>query len=185
MTFSVGSKYYTEDEEYRALRACKENFECFYPIMYFCLKTGARFGEMASLAWTDVNFSAKTVSISRSYDDVSRTVKATKNGKERTIPLSTGTHELLAVLRLTELSKNNYIFLDPQSRSIAGLHSTCNGFLDDINKVCEINKHITMHGLRHTFATVSKLLGHSSPNTTMRYLHTNEKTKQNAIDLLG
>ena len=56
-----------------------------------------------------------------------------------------------------------------------------NTYLSELAEVCEINKHITMHLGRHTFATavtlsngvpietVSKMLGHSSIKTTQIY----------------
>lgn len=56
-----------------------------------------------------------------------------------------------------------------------------NSYLSEIAELCEINKHITMHLGRHTFATtvtltngvpietVSKMLGHTSLKTTQIY----------------
>ena len=56
-----------------------------------------------------------------------------------------------------------------------------NSYLDEIAQLCEINKHVTMHLGRHTFATtvtltngvpietVSKMLGHTSLKTTQIY----------------
>ena len=56
-----------------------------------------------------------------------------------------------------------------------------NEYLDEIATLCNIDKHITFHGLRHTFATtitlsqgvpiesVSKMLGHKSIRTTQIY----------------
>lgn len=60
-----------------------------------------------------------------------------------------------------------------------------------------VNKIYGLHSLRHSFATlminqkganisaVSKILGHASTSVTInRYVHTNEKDKRNAIELL-
>lgn len=55
-----------------------------------------------------------------------------------------------------------------------------NRYLKEIAEICKINKHLTMHGLRHTYATlclsqgvslknVSKMLGHASVKMTERY----------------
>ena len=56
-----------------------------------------------------------------------------------------------------------------------------NGYLKEIADICEINKNLTMHLARHTFATtvtlangvpietVSKMLGHTSIKTTQIY----------------
>lgn len=62
-------------------------------------------------------------------------------------------------------------------------------------KKAEIEKHITWHCARHSFATnliyydqdvtiVSKLLGHSSLKHTMRYTHIAEELKRNAVNSL-
>lgn len=56
-----------------------------------------------------------------------------------------------------------------------------NEYLDEIATLCNIDKHITFHTARHTFATtitlsqgvpiesVSKMLGHKSIRTTQIY----------------
>lgn len=56
-----------------------------------------------------------------------------------------------------------------------------NGYLKEIADICGIKKHLCTHTARHTFATtvtlthgvsieaVSKMLGHSSINTTKQY----------------
>ena len=61
-----------------------------------------------------------------------------------------------------------------------------NTYLSEIEELCEINKHITMHLGRHTFATtvtltngvpietVSKMLGHTSIKTTQIYSKVND-----------
>lgn len=59
-----------------------------------------------------------------------------------------------------------------------------------------INKHITWHCARHSFAvnildngadikTVSSLMGHASLKMTEKYLHVVDSRKQQAIDSLG
>jgi site-specific recombinase XerD len=55
-----------------------------------------------------------------------------------------------------------------------------------------INKHVTFHSSRHTFAvmmlgvtdiyTVSKLLGHRELSTTQVYAHVIDKAKREAVD---
>lgn len=58
-----------------------------------------------------------------------------------------------------------------------------------------IDKHITFHAFRHTFATqlvkkgvnisiIQKLMGHKILNTTLRYTHVDTDDKQNAVDKL-
>lgn len=67
--------------------------------------------------------------------------------------------------------------------------------LKDWTKRANINKHITFHVARHTFATmmlsngvdlytVSKLVGHKSINTTQIYAKVMDREKQRAVDTI-
>jgi len=71
-----------------------------------------------------------------------------------------------------------------------------NGYLKEIAAICDINKELTTHTARHTFATtvtlendvpietVSKMLGHRSIKTTQRYAKvTRKKISQNMTAL--
>lgn len=75
---------------------------------------------------------------------------------------------------------------DPETISAGQLvpvnsNQRMNGYLKEIEEICEIPKHLTMHLARHTFATtvtlangvpietVSKMLGHTSIKTTQIY----------------
>ena len=71
-----------------------------------------------------------------------------------------------------------------------------NAYLKEIADICEINKNLTFHLARHTFATtitlangvpmetVSKLLGHSSIKTTQIYAKVIEKKVSEDMSLL-
>ena len=63
-------------------------------------------------------------------------------------------------------------------------------------KRCEINKHVSIHSLRHSYAThlieaglnlrsLQQQLGHSDPQTTARYVHLTEKSQQNSAELIN
>ena len=76
-------------------------------------------------------------------------------------------------------------------------HQKVNSYLKEIADVCEIEKNLTFHLARHTFATmsiskgvsmesVSKMLGHTSIRTTQIYARiTNKKIEQDMMALSG
>ncbi|MFA5330242.1 MAG: site-specific integrase [Prolixibacteraceae bacterium] len=71
-----------------------------------------------------------------------------------------------------------------------------NSYLKELGDICDINKNITMHIARHTFATsvtlsngvpietVSKILGHTSLKTTQIYAKVLDKKISDDMDLL-
>ena len=71
-----------------------------------------------------------------------------------------------------------------------------NSYLKELGDICDINKNITMHVARHTFATsvtlsngvpietVSKILGHTSLKTTQIYAKVLDKKISDDMDLL-
>jgi site-specific recombinase XerD len=61
---------------------------------------------------------------------------------------------------------------------------------------CGIRKHVSIHSLRHSYAThlieaglslraVQELLGHAHPNTTARYVRMTEKTRLDSRDAVN
>ena len=71
-----------------------------------------------------------------------------------------------------------------------------NAYLKEISDLCGINKKLTTHAARHTFATtvtlanhvsmesVSKMLGHKSIKMTQRYSRIVDKLLQNDMEKL-
>ncbi len=71
-----------------------------------------------------------------------------------------------------------------------------NAYLKEIGTLCKINKELTFHIARHTFATtvtltngvpiesVSKMLGHKSLRTTQHYAKVLDKKVSEDMDLL-
>ena len=72
----------------------------------------------------------------------------------------------------------------------------CNEYLKEMAAVCGINKDITFHSARHTFATtvtlengvpiesVSKMLGHTNVKTTQLYARITGTKVSNDMDVL-
>jgi integrase/recombinase XerD len=104
-----------------------------------------------------------------------------KGGKERLVMLSPKLLELLRVYWKAEHPRGEWLFpgRDPgQHISIRSVQLAC----QIARESAGISKHITMHTLRHSFAThlleagtnvctIKLLLGHRSLSSTARYLH--------------
>jgi site-specific recombinase XerD len=104
-----------------------------------------------------------------------------KGGKERLVMLSPKLLDLLRAYWKAEHPRSNWLFpgRDPgQHISIRSVQLAC----QTAREAAGIGKHITMHTLRHSFAThlleagtnlctIKLLLGHRSLSTTARYLH--------------
>ena len=126
--------------------------------------TGCRRGEIMSLKWEEVDFADRCLRLNDS-----------KTGK-RTIPLNESAIKVLQ--NIQKQVDNPYVCCGTKSGThLSDLQSTW----QSIRKQAGIPD-VRIHDLRHSFASfmiksglsifeVSKLLGHSSINTTMRYAH--------------
>lgn len=161
---------------------------------YFILlvaKTGMRFSEALALTPADFDFRNQLVSISKTWDYKGNTgFLPTKNrSSERKIQIDWQT-----VIRFSELLKglpqDSPIFVEGKV-----YNSTVNNKLRRLCKQCKIPV-ISIHGLRHTHASlllftgvstasVARRLGHSSINTTQKtYLHIIQELENKDVDLV-
>lgn len=171
----VERDYLTAEELQRlADTPCDEAVRSAYLFMCRC---GLRISDVERLRWCDL-----TESDGRMW--LSITVKKTQ--KPLSLPLS---HTACAVLPPRNgKSANEPIFDLPAEQ-------TMNKRLKDWARAAGVNKKLSLHTARHTFATllltqgadvytVSKLLGHSSVQTTQIYARIVDKKKEQAVDLL-
>ena len=161
---------------------------------YFILlvaKTGMRFSEALALTPKDFDFSHQTLSISKTWDyKGDGGFQPTKNKSSvRKIQIDWQT-----VIQFSELVKNK-----PEDKPIfvntKVYNSTVNDILSRHCKQCNIPV-ISVHGLRHThaslllftgvsIASVARRLGHSSMTTTQKtYLHIIQELENKDIDLV-
>lgn len=161
---------------------------------YFILlaaKTGMRFSEALALTPKDFDFAHQTLSISKTWDYKRKGgFQPTKNKSSvRKIQIDWQT-----VIQFSELVKHL-----PEDKPIfvnsAVYNSTVNGILSRHCKACNIPV-ISVHGLRHThaslllftgvsIASVARRLGHSSMTTTQKtYLHIIQELENKDIDLV-
>ncbi|WP_439182731.1 site-specific tyrosine recombinase/integron integrase [Carboxylicivirga taeanensis] len=160
-----------EKEEVAALLSLNMNtkHKC---ILYMLYATGIRCGELINLRVEDVNFNRKVI-----------TIKNGKGDKSRIVSLP----EKLAPLLQTYLRKeqpNDYLFEGQKGGVYSS--SSVQKILKKAAENAGIDKHVTPHMLRHSFAThlhdtgmdirnIQKLLGHSSTKTTQIYTYVSKR----------
>jgi len=137
------------------------------------LHTGMRSGEIRSLAWGDVDLEQKMI-----------TMRDTKNGRTRHVPLTGPATDMLAARRDGQ---------KPSALAFPGQHGQrrvpfCKAFRSAISRlglnegVTDRRQRVTFHSLRHTYAswlvmqgtplyTVQRLMGHRTSAMTERYSH--------------
>jgi len=165
------------DEERALIAKCPSYLK---PILFTALNTGMRRGEILGLKWTDVDLAAGIL-----------TVRETKNGKPRLIPINDALASELRGIRA----------VGPDSELVFPNPETGKPFVDikkSFKAVCaEVGIFdLRFHDLRHTYATrlveagadvatVWDILGHSSIKVTDRYTHSNLDRMKKAVRLLA
>lgn len=71
----------------------------WYPVWAMALLTGMRSGELQALQWSDVDLENKRITVSKSFTARFKTVKSTKAGYWRTVPISDELEALLIELK--------------------------------------------------------------------------------------
>ena len=169
----------------------KENINWDWFILLVA-KTGMRFSEALAITPADFDFARQTLSISKTWD---------YKGEGRFLPTKNPSSvrkiqiDWQIVVKFSELMKNL-----PEDRPIfVGdskiYNSTVNDVLTRHCKMCGISE-ISIHGLRHThaslllfagvsIASVARRLGHASMTTTQKtYLHIIQELENKDVDLV-
>ena len=128
------------------------------PIILVDINTGLRLSEILRLRWEDIDLDRRTL-----------TVRKSKNGEIRVIPLNSQTGEIFRGLRLEGI--NGKVFQFSASFVSHTFRRTCDkvGLTD-----------VTFHSLRHSFASrlaqhdvdvlaIQKLMGHKAISMTQKY----------------
>lgn len=176
-------------------------------VALFVLNTGLRFGEVTQLSWEDVDFDKKEIHINSSSSYVKNrekdgnnyiTIKTTPKSKNsiRKVPLNNEAYNILKNLYKDNYKMTDLIFSSGNNSYIS--NSNLNRTIRSICKAANCdNQNMSIHGLRHTFASqllangveisvVSKLLGHSQVSTTYNnYIHIIENSDKRAVNILN
>lgn len=156
-----------------------------YEITILLLYTGARFSEVTSLTWNDVNLDTNMIYF-----------KPTKNGNPRWVFMNKLVKEIID--ERLKLKTSNFIFTNSLDKKVDRLSKTWQIVVDntlDGNKEAQSKQRITIHSLRHTHASwlamngldilhIKEQLGHKTLEMTMRYAHLIPNKRHEATELI-
>ncbi len=168
------------------------------PMWWAFLETGARWSEMTSTRWTDLDCERRTLVLR---------AETTKSKRRRVIPLRQKMIDLLQGVRVLhekmaggEVSPSDEIFLSPEG--VPWCHATRNvmRIFDRVlarAKIARVDgegRKLDIHALRHTFGSrlarhgvglvqVQRLMGHSDPKLTAQvYTHLDVEDLRKAVE---
>lgn len=181
-------RFLDKDEERRLLDNCPVHL---HRLLTFLLGTGVRLGEALGLTWDMVDLSANTRAAIR--------LTKTKNGMPRRVPLPNKVRDLLVAMKAEAPKGQPRVFVwvsgqdDDGNDVVVPFNSVKRSF--DTARVAAGLPDITLHTMRHTYASrlvmrgvpifdVSKLLGHTRIEMTMRYAHLAPEGLEASVALL-
>lgn len=164
----------------------------WYFFFYLKLYTGMRKGEILALDWNQIDFDKRRIHIAQAIAFKDK-IKLPKNGKARTIPMSTKVYDLL-LKHKDDMRKNDivslYVFPNRQLNRI-DRNEPNRVFRRVLNKLGLYTKGsgLCPHSLRHTRNTrfvelgwkselIQAFMGHSSKEMTAHYYHETDKNRE-------
>jgi integrase/recombinase XerD len=154
------------------LESSKSNIRDYAIIMVLAY-SGIRVSELCSLRIEDVDFSENVIH-----------VKSGKGDKDRMVVVDSRVMEVLKEYLRNEKRNEGYVFMSRKRTRITPTH--VERIVRYYAGKAGINKKVTPHVIRHTFATallrngadirfIQQILGHSSVATTQIYTHVNDE----------
>ena len=196
------------DEQQRFIETVKNASQPYAFSFLFALFTGLRRGEILGLRWCDIDFKQQILSVRHSLDERK---DIGKTGYEVRLSPPKSQSAVRTIYLFDDLAKDLRQHMETQklSKKKCGFSFRKTDYVFEgkhfgyirprqdakyFNTICQkaALKNVTIHTLRHTFATraleagmdivtLSRLMGHSEPGFTMReYIHVlNDHKKEN------
>lgn len=181
--------YWSKSDIKKFLKTAKD---CHYYNLYrLALSTGMRFGEMAALTPEKVNLRQGFIKVDES--SLGKGIMSTTKTKNiRFIPLSESAKKLCTEL-VSGKGKDELIFTSPRGLPLGSGGGINTRYFMIQQRKAKVSKELTIHDLRHTFAShyvmnggdifdLQKILGHNSINSTMVYAHLSPEHLKKGID---
>jgi len=164
-------RFLSEEEQKALLEACqKAKCPYLYIVVVVALSTGARFSEVMTLRWQDVDFDKSVLKFME-----------TKNGENRPVPLSAYAYEVLLKHSKVRKINSSYVFPRRDGKAPLELRKRWDKAVKESGIV-----DFKFHDLRHTAASnlamsgatltdLSHILGHKTLQMVKRYAHLTEQ----------
>ena len=194
---------FTREELRLYLDTARQHFPHTYPFFLTLARTGLRLGEALALQWEAIDWQGGFLEVRYAYCHTSRRLQTPKNGKTRRVDMSRQLTEILKTL-LTERKKDtlkngwgevpSWVFVNEAGGMIDGDNLRQRVHRGILKKAGL--RHVRLHDLRHTFASlliqngeslayVKEQLGHHSIQITVdTYGHLVPGGNRQAVDRL-
>jgi integrase len=165
-------RYLVREEAAALVEAC---YPTVRPVVLTALHTGMRLGEILALDWAHVDLKRRQLRVVDS-----------KNNETRVVPINEILYNALASLN----PKNGRVFKSRRGDPYRSIRTSFQAAIKQAGI-----EDFTFHDLRHTFAswlamkgvpmsTIGKLLGHKTPQMTMRYAHLAPEYLADVVEVL-
>ncbi len=167
---------YTWGERAVVEQVFKEHFPRFYPLVLAGFRTGLRIGELLALQWPNVSFDSRLISVRKNISRGRRTTPKSRSSI-RDVRMTSLLLEVLKEHRealekeaaAKEEKLPSWVFPNKLGRRL-----NYGNFMDRVwNKAQEKTelRRRTPHDMRHTYATLRLLRGHSLPEVSKEMGH--------------
>ncbi|MHA5107708.1 site-specific integrase [Oenococcus oeni] len=176
---SADLKFLEKEEAQKLINYCIENHSLSNFLLLTCILSGARFGEISALVMSDIDQNARTISITKSKEQKTDKIKSTKNETSNRV-IS------MPIVWFQQLKKYSF---DSDKELFPYTDQSMNRHLKVLCNKLD-TKSVTIHGLRHTHASlllangvsmqyISKRLGHANLMITEKvYSHLLESKRK-------